>query len=381
MSTRKRKVAHLETYTGARGTSYRVYWQHDGKRQYSPRYRRRDDALTLAAAVERLSGALLASDPRVTSHSIIRDGLDAPARVAPATPAPVTLGHWLNVWVATHGRKPSTRRTYATQIRRLEPWRNLDVTRWSYGHDGTPATADIIADGLRTRYAERTCKETYARVESALHAARAAGVFTGPKPATPAWQIRRRGYALDECQAAALLGWLDATGRGRSRDYMALLLGSGMRAGELCNLHSTREQIRTHMQAVRVVEGKTGPRLIYLDDEAWRLVRTLAMRAGAGGRLFAKDPAAYRLALKAAVAAMPDVLPADLRLHDLRHTHGSWLLDTGTFSPVEIAKRMGHSVEQLTEIYGHPFGDAHQRMAASVGARMATPAGGLAAVR
>jgi integrase len=44
-----------------------------------------------------------------------------------------------------------------------------------------------------------------------------------------------------------------------------------------------------------------------------------------------------------------------LRLHDLRHTHGSLLLAAGT-SPKVVAERLGHSQFVFTvETYQHPF--------------------------
>jgi integrase len=43
-----------------------------------------------------------------------------------------------------------------------------------------------------------------------------------------------------------------------------------------------------------------------------------------------------------------------IRLHDMRHSHVSLLINLG-FSPFEIAKRLGHSVDMVNNVYGHLF--------------------------
>lgn len=56
-------------------------------------------------------------------------------------------------------------------------------------------------------------------------------------------------------------------------------------------------------------------------------------------------------------------LLAEPRLHDLRHTHASWLIDAGIPLPV-IAKRLGHSsITTTVDTYGHLAGDADERAA------------------
>jgi integrase len=46
-------------------------------------------------------------------------------------------------------------------------------------------------------------------------------------------------------------------------------------------------------------------------------------------------------------------LPADLRIHDLRHTHASWLISAGRPLP-SIQRRLGHrSIPTTVDRYGH----------------------------
>lgn len=51
-----------------------------------------------------------------------------------------------------------------------------------------------------------------------------------------------------------------------------------------------------------------------------------------------------------------------IRIHDLRHSHVSLLINQG-FSAVEIAKRVGHKSVDITYIYAHVFPTTQKEMA------------------
>ena len=50
-----------------------------------------------------------------------------------------------------------------------------------------------------------------------------------------------------------------------------------------------------------------------------------------------------------------------IRIHDLRHSHVSLLINLG-FDSFDIAKRLGHTVDMVNNIYGHWFNDAQRKM-------------------
>lgn len=50
-----------------------------------------------------------------------------------------------------------------------------------------------------------------------------------------------------------------------------------------------------------------------------------------------------------------------IRIHDLRHSHVSLLINQG-FSSFDIAKRLGHTVEMVNNHYGHWFDNSQQKM-------------------
>lgn len=52
-----------------------------------------------------------------------------------------------------------------------------------------------------------------------------------------------------------------------------------------------------------------------------------------------------------------------IRVHDLRHSHASMLIELG-FSPLEIADRLGHeSVKTTLDTYSHLYPDKDQKLA------------------
>ena len=60
----------------------------------------------------------------------------------------------------------------------------------------------------------------------------------------------------------------------------------------------------------------------------------------------------------AAKAGLPTI-----RVHDLRHSHASMLIEMG-FAPLEIADRLGHeSVKTTLDTYSHLYPDKDQMLA------------------
>ena len=55
-----------------------------------------------------------------------------------------------------------------------------------------------------------------------------------------------------------------------------------------------------------------------------------------------------------------------IRLHDLRHSHASLLIELG-FPPLLIAERLGHEkIETTLNIYGHLYPDKQLEIAQSL---------------
>jgi integrase len=64
--------------------------------------------------------------------------------------------------------------------------------------------------------------------------------------------------------------------------------------------------------------------------------------------------------------------PKRPRIHDLRHTHASWLIGAG-HNILEVSRRLGHEkVSTTADTYGHLWPTAETGMAADIGGLMAT---------
>ena len=61
-----------------------------------------------------------------------------------------------------------------------------------------------------------------------------------------------------------------------------------------------------------------------------------------------------------------------IRVHDLRHSHVSLLIDMG-YSPLAIAERMGHETTEITLHYAHLFPNRQEEMARGLDAEGRCP--------
>lgn len=80
-----------------------------------------------------------------------------------------------------------------------------------------------------------------------------------------------------------------------------------------------------------------------------------------GGNRIAHKPFWEHYWRPAVRSAQANGLSKSPRIHDLRHTHASWLIQDGTISMFAISRRLGHASTRTTEeIYGHLMPQALQ---------------------
>jgi integrase len=174
---------------------------------------------------------------------------------------------------------------------------------------------------------------------------------------------------LQHWEFDAIAGFLS----GEDRAYVELLAGTGMRKGEALPLRvGDLELAANAIPAVRVHRAikhghdgnhrigrpktKAGMRTVVIDDDLTELIRKHVHRRAPGDLLFPEhgnDGTWQRNIWVPAIDASG--LPADRRprIHDLRHTHASWLLAEG-LSLFGVSKRLGHKKMSTTsDLYGH----------------------------
>gem|GEM_PF-300967 len=222
--------------------------------------------------------------------------------------------------------------------------RTLDVLRQILSHavacghqDSNPARGVVRnSNPLRTRFLSRT---EVARLHAALYAHRGRG-----------------------------------SGR-QQADIIRLLLLTGCRKGELIGLRWSEVSAAT----LRLRDGKTGPRLVYLNDEAQRILS----RQPRNGSPFvfpslsdSSRPRSPELSLWRKVRREAGI--EDVRLHDLRHTFASHAVMQRVPLPV-VSRLLGHRHARMTLRYAHvgdrDTEDAAERIGTTLASALGAPTG------
>lgn len=159
-------------------------------------------------------------------------------------------------------------------------------------------------------------------------------------------------------------------GRGSGQqqaDIIRLLVLTGCRKGELVGLRWSEVGHAT----LRLRDGKTGARTVYLSEPARRILDR--QRPATGSFVFPslKDPSRARsseLSLWRKVRREAGI--EDARLHDLRHTFASHAVMQSVPLPV-LSRLLGHSCPRMTLRYAHVGDRATEAAAERIGRSIA----------
>ncbi len=212
----------------------------------------------------------------------------------------------------------------------------------------------LVADGL----ANGTVNRHLALLRRMLNLAIRWQIVDGRNPAGSPGMLpeRHRDKFLTPEQARAFVRALDADPWRDAANALALLLFTGARKHEV--LSARWDQVDLRGGFLQVPLSKTGrPRAVPLSAAAVRVLEVQAVRRVAGNPfVFPSGKAAGRpiVAVQNAWERARDRagLPADLRVHDLRHSLASALANIGT--PLsEIGAVLGHRQLSTTTRYAH----------------------------
>lgn len=162
-----------------------------------------------------------------------------------------------------------------------------------------------------------------------------------------------------------------------------ILFWCGLRKGELIGLNiedynpvdktiDINKQWDTRNKKMTPPKNERGYRTISVDAETARLIENLIA--------YYKRCVGYRP--DAPLISFTKRLPAqtldnhkdkyiklagvkEIRIHDFRHSHVSYLINQG-FDPIDIAARLGHTVKETLDRYGHLYPDRQQKMAQNI---------------
>lgn len=318
----------------------------------------------------------------------LRKVQDEAGRGVLAEPTALTLGQYLDAWlsdVAKAKTSPATWERYES-LARLHVKPHLGGVRLS-------AVTPLHVQRLNGEIARAGGSAwTQKMAATLLHNALRHAVRVRLIPANPAADVPRAKPA--EKAVAFLSGeqvrQLLAAARGR-RLYalFALAVGSGMRQGEMLGLawdavDFESGQVTVRRSLVQYYKKREGDRFVLKEPKSRQSKRTIKLpafavdalrehraRAAAEGHgspfVFTTRTGqfigrsnltrqVFRPALRA--AGLPQI-----RVHDLRHTHASALLNGGA-SIKAVSHRLGHSSVELTlRVYAHVLPDADETLA------------------
>jgi integrase len=174
-------------------------------------------------------------------------------------------------------------------------------------------------------------------------------------------EIDRLMVVLDEEEDAGAYPW--------ALHAIRLLLFTGCRLREILTL--TWDEVELNNQCLRLLDSKTGKKVIYLSSTAIELFRLIprtksnpyVICGGKEGTHFVNLHQSWRrIQIKAKLE--------DVRLHDLRHTFASIAVSQGLSLPI-IGALLGHKHAQTTARYAHlmnqPLLEASEKIAQQIG--------------
>jgi len=320
---------------------------------------------------------------KAEAMEVIRKALER-AETGRAEPSRLTLGAWLaDHWLPSLGVRGSTRGTYESIVRnRIAPGL------------GDQPLRSITRSQVKAFYGSlgALSPKTVHNVHLVLHRALGAAVEDGLIPANPADHALRRPGRSAEMRTWSgdeLRRFLAHAEREPDYALWRVLAMTGMRRGEALGLRWTdlnadgsvgvqRTLSRQGDAGVVLGEPKTarGRRRIPLDAataQALRDHRGRQVIASVDGLMFTRadgrpmdpDVASQRFESLAAAAGLPRI-----RLHDLRHTHATLMLQAGVH-PKVVSERLGHASVAITlDTYSHAIpsmgAEAADRVAALV---------------
>lgn len=273
-----------------------------------------------------------------------------------------TWGEWCEEWWPTRGIEESTARRQLTQrIKHIDPeWWDVPLSSIS--------REDVRAWAVRVMREKGLSKSSAQKLTLMMSASFSAAIDKGIMVTNPASRLKLAGAKvnnnryLTEVEQERLL---DAFSRPLDVALVATLLGAGLRWGEAAGLQVERVDIRRKQVLVTEVWDSVMRRLKpYPKDAHWRAVplpewvleqivpRINGRRSGfvfeSDGHVV--DYANWRKKRWLPAIEVADVKP--LRIHDLRHTYASMLIQAG-MSLAEVGQLLGHADPSTTQIYAH----------------------------
>ncbi|GAA2698529.1 MULTISPECIES: site-specific integrase [Actinosynnema] len=370
--------------------AYRLKWRFGGGRDGAPQSRTYDDradAKSMKGAVEALGHRVYDTDPRVITFELVTGQ-------RPNNYSGATFDEEVERYITSRRRASATSRDlYRRTLRRAAPLfhRSVesitteDIQNVLDGLTRAGESAHLLADLLGGLFKDSAARHDY------------------PNPMLGVQRPDKRprtGNFLTSKDAALLVAACYALPRTGARlgVLVEVLLATGLRISEALGLTVAdvdvddlgRVTIAVELQLERQRKGqaigarvplktRASHRRIAVDpDTAELLVRLIHGRphnaplftCPGTGKWWSHQAVGYAFR-KARAAAKSAGMVRTPRIHDLRHTHGSWLLADG-IPLLVVSRRLGHeSITITANTYGHVMPEADDAIRAVMATRRA----------
>lgn len=292
-------------------------------------------------------------------------------------------GDWCSEWWDKRDVEDSTlKRELTMRKRHIDPyWNDValgDITRH-----------DIRAWAVGLAKEQGVAMSTAKRISNILSASLSAAVDKEILDVNPAARLGLTRVDVDNnryLSHAEADRLLEQFQHPVDRGIVSTLLGSGLRWGEMNGLRVQRLNLdRGVIRVAEVWDSTAGELKAYPKGRRFRtvpipewLVDRLAplVEGRTTGYVFEKDGYMLRYSNWRKKYWLPSLDLSglgDLRIHDLRHTYASWLIQRG-YTLAEIGQLLGHESPSTTQIYAHLVDDIDsdklRRALPEVGARI-----------
>lgn len=285
-----------------------------------------------------------------------------------------TWGDWKNDWLSARDVEPSTARTDLGRIKNhIEP-------RWADVPLGAITRQDVktwVKAMRRDGKSNELIKRIVHLFSASLNAAIDAEILESNPAArislSAGAQAQETYLSFEEYEAL-----LEQFPTPRDQLVVKMLANTGLRWGELAGLHWNRVDLsRGTLRVVEVWDEagnqvKAYPkgkrvRTVPLPDDLVAELRKLPVKIGGCGHPHAQGTCRSGLVLTTKFGnvlrhtkwsrvwreAVTNAGIEHVRIHDLRHTYASWLLQSGEVSLAEVGELLGHVSTQTTQKYAH----------------------------
>lgn len=138
------------------------------------------------------------------------------------------------------------------------------------------------------------------------------------------------------------------------KPILIVALNTGMRRGEILGLKWS--QVDLERRVIKVERTKSGKnRFVFMNSDLLKVFEELHKAKGNGEQVFinSKTGRPFQDIKRAFKSACGKAGIEDLRVHDLRHTFASRLVERGA-DLITVKELLGHSTVKMTERYTHP---------------------------